>query len=215
MERRQFKSHLVAALAGAAIVALAVGVLVFRDSVRSAATLTKPHEEMLDLSLVINRVRGLNRLETAVMRVTHVGTISQTYTLVPNALAGDEVTLYSVGDVIAGVDLSQLGPGDVHRDPDGTVVIRLPPPQVLVSRIDNRQTHVVSRRTGVFRRADAQLEAHARQYAEQSIRNEAIHRNILGMARTNAELRIAELAHEMGAESVRFSQATSGGSEQR
>src|SRR5258708_19936980 len=123
------------------IVVLLVAVLVYRDAGRPAVALTKPSEETLDLSLVINQIRGLNRLETAAMRVTHVSTISQTYSLIPNALAGDELTLYSVGDVIAGVDLAQLQSDDVRREPNGTIVIHLPAASILVSRLDNRQTH--------------------------------------------------------------------------
>src|SRR5258708_5016772 len=172
-------------LLGTTIVVLLVAVLVYRDAARTAVALTKPSEETLDLSLVINQIRGLNRLETAAMRVTHVSTISQTYSLIPNALAGDELTLYSVGEVIAGVDLAQLQSDDVRREPNGTIVIHLPAASILVSRLDNRQTHIVSRRTGIFRRADQQLEARSRQYAAISIRTEALHRRILTIAHPN------------------------------
>jgi MFS superfamily sulfate permease-like transporter len=165
-------------------------------------------EEMADIATIVTRVRDLNRLETATMRVTSVSTIKQSYDLIPNALAGDELTLYSAGDVIAGVDLSQLKKDDVHREPDGTIVVRLPPPQLLVSRLDNRASHVVQRRTGVFRRADIGMEGRARQYAEQNIRNEAVHRGILPLAQQNAEARVAELLHTLGAGRVRFDVAS-------
>lgn len=161
-------------------------------------------EEMADLGTLVTRVRELNRLETATMRVVSVSTIRQSYDLIPNALAGDELTLYAAGDVIAGVDLSLLKPGDVHREPDGTIVVRLPPPQLLVSRIDNRASHVIDRRTGVFRRADIGMEGRARQYAEQNLRNEAVRKGILPLAQQNAEARVAELLHTLGAVKVRF-----------
>ena len=166
-------------------------------------------EESVDLGTLVTRVRELNRLETAGMRVVSVSTIKQSYDLLPNALAGDELTLYSAGDVIAGVDLSLLKSEDVYREPDGTVVVHLPPPQVLVSRIDNRATHVIDRRTGVFRRADVGMEGRARQYAEQNIRNEALRKGILPLAQRNAEGRIAGLLHTLGAAKVRFDVTTS------
>ena len=169
-----------------------------------AITAVTRKEEMADIGTLVTRVRDLNRLETATMRVTSVSTVTQTYDLIPNALAGDELTLYSAGDVIAGVDLSLLKPDDVHREPDGTIVVRLPPPQLLVSRLDNRASHVIQRRTGVFRRADIGMEGRARQYAEQNIRNEAIRRGILQLAQQNAEGRVAELLHTLGAAKVRF-----------
>ena len=139
------------------------------------------------------------------MRVVSVSTIRQTYDLIPNALAGDELTLYSAGDVIAGVDLSLLKAEDVHREPDGTVVVHLPPPQVLVSRIDNRATHVIDRRTGVFRRADVGMEGRARaiRRAEHPQRSR-YRKGILPLAQKNAEARIAGLLHTLGAAKVRF-----------
>ena len=172
-----------------------------------ATTAVTRKEEMADVGTLVTRVRDLNRLETATMRVASVSTTRQTYDLIPNALAGDELTLYSSGDVIAGVDLSLLKPDDVHREPDGTIVVRLPPPQLLVSRLDNRASHVIQRRTGVFRRADVGMEGRARQYAEQNIRNEAIRRGILQLAQTNAEGRVAELLHTLGVGKVRFEDA--------
>jgi hypothetical protein len=165
-------------------------------------------EEAVDLGSLVTRIRDLNRLETASMRVVSVSTVRQTYDLIPNALAGDELTLYSAGDVIAGVDLSIMKSEDVHREQDGTIVVHLPPPQLLVSRIDNRATHVIDRRTGVFRRADVGMEGRARQYAEQNIRNEAIRKGILPLAQKNAEAHIAGLLHTLGAAKVRFDVTT-------
>jgi hypothetical protein len=173
-----------------------------------AVRATTRKEEALDLGSLVTRIRDLNRLETAAMRVVSVSTVRQTYDLIPNALAGDELTLYSAGDVIAGVDLALLKPEDVYREPDGTVVVHLPPPQVLVSRIDNRATHVIDRRTGVFRRADVGMEGRARQYAEQNIRNEALRKGILPLAQKNAEARVAGLLHTLGAAKVRFDVTT-------
>jgi len=189
-----------------AAVTIAARFVVHRVEQLASRAVTRK-EEMADIGTLVTRVRDLNRLETATMRVASVSTIKQSYDLIPNALAGDELTLYSAGDVIAGVDLSQLKKDDVHREPDGTIVVRLPPSQLLVSRLDNLASHVIQRRTGVFRRADIGLEGRARQYAEQNIRNEAIRRGILQLAQQNAEARVAELLHTLGAAKVRFETA--------
>jgi hypothetical protein len=192
--------------ATAFIVAIAAATVWFlvRRIDQAALSAVTSKEETVDLGTLVTRVRDLNRLETATMRVTSISTVRQTYDLIPNALAGDELTLYATGDVIAGVDLSLLKQEDVRREPDGTIVVRLPPPQLLVSRIDNRTTRVTGRRTGVFRRADVGMEGRARQYAEQNIRNEAVHKGILPLAQQNAEARIAGLLHTLGAAKVRF-----------
>jgi len=186
-----------------AISVLAAVVLLWR--MRNIATeVAKPHETEIDLGAVTTRIRNLNRLETASMHVVHVSTISQTYTLVPNAIGGDELTLYAGGDVIAGVDLAQMKNGDLARAPDGSVIVRLPPPQVLLTRIDNRETRVISRKTGLLRRADPNLEGRARLYAEGGVRSETVRKGILTLAKNNAQLRIAELLHAIGVQKVEF-----------
>ena len=87
-----------------------------------------------------------------------------------------KLTLLATGDVIAGLDLSQMKPADAWREGDGTLVLRLPPPQILVTRLDNSQSRVLTRNTGILRRADINLESRAREHAETGIRNEAIRR---------------------------------------
>lgn len=195
---------LLSALALVLVSVISVAWLVARRIERSVVSAVVAKEEIVDLETLVTRVRDLNRLETATMRVVSVSTVSQTYDLLPNALAGDELTLYAAGDVIAGVDLSLLRQDDVYREPGGTIVVRLPPPQLLISRLDNRASHVIERRTGVFRRADVGMEGRARQNAEQNIRNEAVRKGILPMAQQNAEARVAALLHTLGASTVRF-----------
>ena len=141
------------------------------------------------------------------MHVVHVGTLTQSYEMVPNALTGDEITFFATGDVIAGVDLSQIKQQDVRRDVDGTITLKMPPSQILVTRLDNRESRVITRNTGVLRRADQHLESRARQYAEQSIRIEAMKKGILPMASQNAEVKVAELLHALGFRKVRFETA--------
>src|SRR6266851_3191837 len=190
-------------------VALVIGITfvgawyVLRQTRQVATEVFKPHEEQIDLTALVTRVRALNRLETASIRVVHDSTITQSYEFVPNAMAGDELTFLAAGDVIAGIDLSQLKQEDIRRELDGTVVVRLPPSQVLVTRIDNRESRVINRKTGVFRRADMNLESRARQYAEQGIRNEAVKKGILPLASQNAEVKVAELLHMFGVQRVR------------
>ena len=187
------------------IAVIATAVILFREIPRRIEqTLTTPKEEEVDLGAVVTRVRDLNRLETASMRVTHVSTITQSYKLVPNAMAGDELTLMATGDVIAGVDLSRLTQNDIRREVDGSVVMHLPAPEILVSRLDNRETRVITRRTGMFRRADDNLESRARQHAEIGIRQEAMRKGILPLAANNAEAKLASFVQAIGVKHIRF-----------
>ncbi len=182
----------------------AVAWLIWRDAHRRVEALTARREEFVPIATLVTRVREMSRLETAAMHVVHISTVSQTYQLVPDAIGGDALTFFAAGDVIAGVDLSQLRDGDVRRDADGTLVLRLPPPQVLITRLDNRESRVISRKTGLLRRADVNLESRARQYAEGGIRGEAVRRGILPMAAQNAETKLAGFIHALGFAKVRF-----------
>jgi hypothetical protein len=194
---------------GAAFMALAVllasGILIWRIARRTVVQqVFTPQEKTIDLGALVTQVRELNRLETASMQVMHVGQVTQSYKMVPDALAGDEITFLAQGDVIAGIDLSALQPQDVWRSPDGTINMRLPPPQILVTRVDNHKSRVIARKTGMLRRADVDLETRARQHAEANIRAEALKKGILPMAGTSAEKKMAEFLHTLGAEKVRF-----------
>ncbi len=202
MSRRALITALIALILVIGIT-FVVAWIVWRQTRRAAVQVFIPHEEQVDLTALVTRVRALNRLETASVRVIHVSTIKQSYQLFPNVLAGDELTFFATGDVIAGVDLSQLTRRNVRREADGTIVVRLPPSQILVTRLDNRESRVISRKTGLFRRADVHLEARARQYAEQGIRNEALQKGILPLASQNAEIKVAELLHTFGFQRVR------------
>jgi hypothetical protein len=196
------------ALLIAAVIAVTTAVFVWRTAKKTIVeTVLKPEEKQIDIATLVTQVRELNRLETASMRVMHVGTITQTYKMVPNALGGDEITFLATGDVIAGIDLGHLRPEDVWRSPDGTINMRLPPSQILVSRVDNEQSRVLTRKTGVLRRADIDLETRARQRAEQNIRAEALKRGILKTASDSGEKKMAELLRTLGFMRIRFVQS--------
>jgi hypothetical protein len=198
------RSLWVAVPVAALLVFGAVAWLIWRDVNRRVDALTARREEAIPIAVLVTRVRDLSRLETAAMHVVHVSTISQSYQLVPDAIAGDTLTFFAAGDVIAGIDLSQLRDNDVRRDADGAIVLHLPPPQVLVTRLDNGESRVISRKTGMLRRADVNLESRARLYAEGGIRGEAVRRGILPMASQNAETKLAGFLHTLGFAKVRF-----------
>lgn len=204
MNRRRL--FLILGIVGLAVVLFVVVTVSFFKSAKRAITeqVLAPQERVIDISTLVTQVRELNRLETASMRVMHVGTITQTYKMVPNALGGDEITFLATGDVIAGIDLSRLGPNDVWREPHGAIALRLPAAEILVSRVDNKESRVLTRKTGMMRRADIDLETRARQHAEDNIRAEALKKGILPMASGNAEKKMADFLKALGFQKVRF-----------
>lgn len=179
----------------------AIALVVYLSTRRVAEVVTAPREKTIDLGAVVTSVRSLNRLETASMEVMHVSTTKQSVGVIPDSISGDELTFLAVGQVIAGVDLSQVTANDVRRSGD-TIIIEIPSSQILVSRIDNNKSKVMNRNTGVLRRQDVDLESRVRSRAEGSIRGEAVRKGILELADRNAAARLAELLHKAGYDSV-------------
>lgn len=195
-----------------------MGWMAWRAAMRAPAELVEraieKEEAILDHGAVVTRIQELSRLETAAMRVMHVSTVTQSYGVVPQALAGDELTFVGVGDVIAGIDLGKLRPEDVTVE-GRSVILRLPPPEILVTRLDNEKSHVANRSTGMLRRRDAGLESRIRQTAEKGIRDQALRRGILDLAERNAEQRLAALLRSLRFESVRIVRSTPSTGDQR
>jgi hypothetical protein len=189
-------------LLGLAVIAAFLYVVRRGESTLDEAT--KPQEEIVDLGAVVTHIKSLNRLETASMRISHIANIKQSYHLVPDTLGGDELTLLAAGDVIAGIDLSKLDERNVTREANGGVVIHLPAPEILVTRIDNNATRVINRKTGMLRREDPDLESRLRAHVEDTIKREAVREGILGLAQNNGERVLAELLHTLGFRRVRF-----------
>jgi hypothetical protein len=192
-------------IAGAAVLLLAAAIAGIWWSVRRVSRdLAKPQETAVDIGDVVTQIREMSRLETAAMHVINVSTIKQSYRFIPKSLGGDEITLYAEGDVIAGIDLSRVQQSDVTREPDGTLVMRLPDPQVLITRVDNAKTRVLNRNTGLLRGADPGLESRLRLFAEGAIRSEALRKGVLDLAAQNAEGKLAAFLHTVGFRRVRF-----------
>ena len=62
---------------------------------------------------VVDKIRQLSRLETVVYSLDKIVSGSRENAYIPDFLVGDKLLLVAHGEVIAGVDLSQIQPGDV------------------------------------------------------------------------------------------------------
>jgi hypothetical protein len=150
---------------------------------------------------VVEKIRQLSRLETVVYSLDKIVEGSRQNPYLPDFLVGDKLLLIAHGEVIAGVDLGKLNTGDVLVKGDA-VRVRLPAPQVLTTRIDNGQTKVYSRTTGLLVDADPNLESQVRQVAEQQITQAALSDGILDKARQNARTSVTALLYGLGFHTV-------------
>jgi len=154
---------------------------------------------------IIHEVRGLSRLETASYSVEKVITAESGQG--PFAfLFGDRLILVAHGQVIAGVDLARMGEDDIIVTEDGTVVVTLPPAEILVATLDNQKSYIYDRDTGLVG-VNPALETEARQAAEEEILNAALEDGILEMAQRNAEVYVLRLILALGFREVVFAQS--------
>lgn len=115
----------------------------------------------------------------------------------------NRVLLLAHGIVKAGINLKQLKAGDVVVS-GKSISIRLPPPQITDSYLDDQKTKVIDHTTGLLRDYDKDLEQTAREEAVLDIRAAAIQNGILNDATQRAELDLALLLHEAGYDQVTF-----------
>jgi hypothetical protein len=113
------------------------------------------------------------------------------------------VILVAHGIVKAGVDLSQLKPGDV-RVSGKKIVLALPPPQITDAYLDEKQTQVIEHTTGFLRSFNKDLEQTTRQNAIDDIRRAARSGGILKEAEDRAHAQVTRLLQELGFEEVEF-----------
>src|SRR4030043_231437 len=97
---------------------------------------------------IINQIRPLARLETIQYTVEKVTTAEIGQTTLPQ-LFGDKLLFVGHGAVIAGIDLSKIRSEDLSYE-DGILVINLPKAEVFVATLDNNQSYVYDRDTGLL-----------------------------------------------------------------
>jgi hypothetical protein len=152
---------------------------------------------------VVDRIQRLQRLETVVYTMDKLVTGAKENPIFPDFLAGDRLLMMVHGEVVAGIDFSNLKPGDVRVD-GREVRLHLPPSQVFSVRLDSAKTRVYSRQTGLLVPTDPNLETQVRQEAEHQLQEAALAGGILQTAQQNASSTISSLLQGLGFERIEF-----------
>ncbi|MFN2283118.1 MAG: DUF4230 domain-containing protein [Anaerolineae bacterium] len=193
------------------IVIIVASVWIFARSRKPSSTSGIDPKELLpqptptiypSAATVIEGVQALSRLETASYQMEKVITAESGQGPL-GFLFGDRLLLIAYGEMIAGVDVSYIGPGDLMITYDGTVYMHLPPAEVFVATLDNSRTYVYDRRTGVAG-MNMQLETAARQEAERLMLQAAIENGLLEKAEENARDVLHSMLLSLGFKHVIF-----------
>jgi hypothetical protein len=157
----------------------------------------------IDQPTVVRQIQQLQRLETVSFTMDKIISGEHDSPYLPKFLVSDRLLLVVHGEVIGGVDLSKLELNDVVVQ-DQSISLRLPQAQILVTHLDNTQTRVYSRDTGLFSSPDPNLESEVRQEAERQLQEAAMQGDILKTADGNARTTISSLLQGLGFKKVDF-----------
>ena len=152
---------------------------------------------------VVDRIQRLQRLETVVYTMDKLVTGAKENPIFPDFLAGDRLLMMVHGEVVAGIDFSNLKPGDVRVE-GKQIRLHLPAAEVFRTRIDSAKTRVYSRQTGLLVSTYPNLETQVRQEAERQLQEAALADGILRTAQQNATSTISSLLQGLGFEKIDF-----------
>ena len=172
---------------------------------RLAAMISGRPLNIVSASQVVEKIQRLNRLETVVYSLDTVEETTESNPVLPDAIAGDKLLMIVHGQTIAGVDLSQLKPDSVEITDTGgsrTIRLTLPPSQVFFTNIDNDKSRVYARDTGLFVKADPNLETVTRAKAQADLQQAALADGILDAATKNAHATVTAMLEGLGFEHV-------------
>jgi hypothetical protein len=150
---------------------------------------------------VIEKIQRLNRLETVKYSLDTIVEGEESSPVLPDALAGDKLLMIVHGSTIAGVDLSQLKSESVQISDTAngrSIQLTLPPSQVFATTVDETKSRVYSRDTGIFVRADPNLESVMRAKAQTELQQAALNDGILDAAANNARVAVTAMLEGLG-----------------
>lgn len=162
-------------------------------------TVTQEEGYRVDTSgtAVVKEVQELSRLETSVYTIEKVIDAGTQGSAFEEFLFGDKILLIANGQVVAGIDFSQVTEDDIQIT-DATIVLSAPAPQIFFTRLDNEATRVYDRSQGLLTKGEQDLESTARARAEIVIRDAACEAGILQSAEDNARHQLESLLKALG-----------------
>lgn len=157
-----------------------------------------------DTPMLLRQVQTLSELVTVKYVMEKVEVWDDPPPAVLSLFAGDNrILLLAQGTVKAGIDLSQIKQSDIQIR-GKTVTIKLPSAEVTDCYLNDKETKVIERKTGLFRSFDKDLEQKIRNTVLDDMRRDALRGGIRAEADERARKQLANLFTVMGFERVEF-----------
>jgi hypothetical protein len=113
------------------------------------------------------------------------------------------VLLVAHGVVKAGIDFSQMAPGDIEIS-GKKISLTLPRARITDAYLEDHQTQILDHSTGAFRLFDKDLEQSARQRAVDELRLAASQNGILNEAADKGKTQLTVLLYQLGFTDIRL-----------
>jgi phosphotransferase system HPr-like phosphotransfer protein len=161
------------------VIAIILGATTLNTVIGSFQSIFNPQQPVvITATVMLERIQALSQLTTVRYNYSSLVTTERDMPPLLAALYGERQIMVAVGHVNAGIDLSLITPDDIVRDGQ-TLTITLPPPALQDCFLNEQDSYIVSRDTGIFARPASNLDTEARRYAVEQFRSMALENGIL------------------------------------
>ncbi len=161
------------------VAAIILGTTTLNTVIGSFQSIFNPQQPVvITATVMLERIQALSQLTTVRYNYSSLITTEREMPALLAALYGERQIMVAVGHVNAGIDLSQIALEDIVRDGQ-TITITLPPPELQDCFLNEQDSYIVSRDTGIFARPASNLDTEARRYAVEQFRTMALENGIL------------------------------------
>ena len=161
-------------------------------------------------TLVVQKIQGVEELTTTIYTMETTVPTSADRKLGDFVLATTQLLYIGHGEVRAGIDLGQITTEDIQVS-DNKIIINLPPPQILDSKIDVHQSRIYNYNRGFLNLGPdvaPDLQTLAQQQTLNKIVNTACEEGILDTANEKAKDAIAQLFSNTGYDRIEINTAS-------
>jgi hypothetical protein len=128
----------------------------------------------------VERIQALSELTTTRFNYSQIVTGQTDMPALLAGLYGESLVMVAVGHVEAGIDLSHLTEADVSFDEESaTLTIHVPAPVLQDCFLDEGESYIAQRQSGVFAQPSPALDTATRRYAITQFRETALEDGIL------------------------------------
>jgi len=142
---------------------------------------------------IVDRITELREITTVRFNYANIVTSSVEMPRILNALYGEEQVMVAVGHIEAGIDMSQIDAESLVFDEETNILqVNIPGPMIQSCFLNENESYVVSRTSGIFAASSPQLDVESRRFALEQARIRAVEDDILGVAQEEAEVALTE-----------------------